>query len=45
MTAGAFVIDQEEISGFRFGDMPTEITALSVCQVTDGKISKPVLLL
>ena len=44
MTAGAFVVDQEEISGFRFGDMPTEITALSVYQVTDGKISKLMLL-
>lgn len=45
MTAGAFVVDQEEISGFRFGDMPTEMTALCVYQVTDGKISRLMLLL
>ena len=44
MTAGAFVIDQEEISGFHFGDMPTEMTALTVYQVTDGKITKLMLL-
>ena len=44
MTAGAFVVDQEEISGFHFGDMPTEMTALTVYQVTDGKITKLMLL-
>ena len=44
MTAGAFVVDQEEISGFHFGDMPTEMTALSIYQVTDGKIAKLMLL-
>ncbi len=45
MTAGAFVVDQEEISGFRFGDMPAEMTALCVYQVTGGKISRLMLLL
>ena len=44
MTAGVFVVDQEEVSGFHFGDMPTEMTALSIYQVTDGKISKLMLL-
>jgi hypothetical protein len=44
MTAGVFVVDQEEISGFHFGDMPTEMTALTVYQVTDGKIAKLMLL-
>jgi hypothetical protein len=44
MTAGAFVVDQEEISGFHFGDLPTEMTALTVYQVTDGKIAKLMLL-
>ena len=44
MTAGAFVVDQEEISGFHFGDMPTEMTALTVYEVTDGKIAKLMLL-
>jgi hypothetical protein len=27
-----------------FGDMPAEMTAISVCQVTAGKISKVMLL-
>jgi hypothetical protein len=44
MAAGAFVVDQEEIAGFHFGDMPAEMTALTVYQVTDGKISKLMLL-
>jgi hypothetical protein len=44
MTAGQFVVDEEHVSGLHFGDMPTEITALSVYQVTDGKISKLMLL-
>jgi hypothetical protein len=44
MTAGKFVVDEEHVSGLRFGDMPTEIMALSVYQVTDGKISKLMLL-
>jgi len=44
MTAGQFVIDEEHVSGMRFGDMPTEMTALSVYQVTDGKIARLMLL-
>jgi hypothetical protein len=44
MTAGQFVVDEEHVSGLHFGDMPTEITALSVYQVTAGKISKLMLL-
>ena len=44
MAAGEFVVDQEEISGLHFGEMPTEMTALSVYRVTGGKISKLMLL-
>jgi hypothetical protein len=44
MTAGEFVIDEEHVSGLHFGDMPAEMTALSVYRVTDGKISRLMLL-
>jgi hypothetical protein len=45
MTAGDFVVDEEHLSGFQFGEMPTEMTALAVYRVTDGKISRLMLLL
>jgi uncharacterized protein (TIGR02246 family) len=45
MTAGDFVVDEEHLSGFHFGEMPTEMTALSVYRVTDGKIAKLMLLM
>ena len=44
MTAGEFVVDEEHLSGVRFGDMPTEMTAVSVYRVVGGKISKLMLL-
>jgi uncharacterized protein (TIGR02246 family) len=44
VTAGEFVVDEEHLSGVHFGDMPTEMTALSVYRVTDGKISRLMLL-
>jgi hypothetical protein len=44
MTAGEFVIDEEHVSGMNFGDMPAEITALSVDRVADGKIASLMLL-
>jgi len=44
MTAGDFVVDEERLSGIHFGDMATEMTALSVYRVADGKISKLMLL-
>lgn len=44
MTAGEFVVDEEHLSGMHFGDMPTEITALSVYRVTNGKIATLMLL-
>jgi len=44
MTAREFVIDEEHVSGMHFGDMPTEMTALSVYRVTDGKIARLMLL-
>jgi len=45
MATGDFVVDEEHLSGFRFGEMPTEVTALSVYRVTDGKIAKLMLLM
>ena len=39
-----FVVDEEHVSGLHFGDMPAEMTAISVYQVTAGKISKVMLL-
>ncbi len=44
MAAGEFVVDEEHVSGMNFGDMPTEMTALSVYRVTDGKIARLMLL-
>jgi hypothetical protein len=44
MTAGDFVVDEEHVSGMHFGDMPTEMTALSVYRVTNEKITKVMLL-
>jgi hypothetical protein len=44
MTSGDFVVDEEHLSGFYFGDMPTEMTALAVYRVAAGKISKLMLL-
>jgi hypothetical protein len=44
VAAGDFVVDEEHISGMHFGDMPAEMTLLSVYRVTGGKISKLMLL-
>ncbi len=44
MTAGDFVVDEEHVSGMRSGDMPTEMTALSIYRVTNGKITRLMLL-
>jgi hypothetical protein len=44
MTAGDFVVDEEHVSGIHFADMPTEMTALSVYQVTNEKITRLMLL-
>jgi hypothetical protein len=44
MAAGEFVIDEEHVSGIHFRDMPTELTALSVYRVVDGKITRLMLL-
>jgi uncharacterized protein (TIGR02246 family) len=44
MTAGAFVVDEEHISGFHFGGMPTEMAAVAIYHVADGKIAKLMLL-
>jgi hypothetical protein len=44
MVAGEFVVDEQHVPGLHFGDMPTEITALSVYRVTSGKIASLMLL-
>lgn len=44
VTAGDFVVDEEHLSGFHFGDMPTEMTAVAIYRVTDGKIAQLMLL-
>ena len=44
MSAGEFAVDEEHVSGMHFGDMTTESTALSVYRVTDGKITRLMLL-
>ncbi len=44
MVAGDFVVDEEQLSGFVFEGMPTEMTALTVYRVVDGKIARLMLL-
>ncbi len=44
VTAGEFVVDEEHLSGFHFGDMPTDMTAVAVYRVVNGKIAKLMLL-
>jgi hypothetical protein len=44
ITAGEFVVDEEHLSGFRFGDMPTDRAAAAVYRVVNGKIATPMLL-
>jgi len=44
MTAGEFVVDEEHVSGMHFGDLPAEMTTLSVYRVTGGKIARLMLL-
>jgi uncharacterized protein (TIGR02246 family) len=44
ITAGEFVVDEEHISGFHLGGMPTEIAAVAIYRVTDRKIAKLMLL-
>jgi hypothetical protein len=45
ISTGEFVVDEERISGFHFAGMPTEMTALSVYRIAEGKISKLMLML
>jgi uncharacterized protein (TIGR02246 family) len=44
IAAGEFVVDEEHLSGFHFGDMPTDLVAVAVYRVTDGRISRLMLL-
>jgi hypothetical protein len=43
-TAGEFVVDEEHLTGFHFEGMPTEMTALCVYRVVEGKIARLMLL-
>jgi hypothetical protein len=44
ISAGEFVVDEEHLSGFHFGDMPTDLVAVAIYRVTDGKITRLMLL-
>ena len=44
VASGEYVVDEEHLSGFRFGDMPTDFVAVAVYRVTNGMISKLMLL-
>jgi uncharacterized protein (TIGR02246 family) len=44
VTAGEFVVDEEHLSGFHFGDMPSDMSAVAIYRVTDGKIARLMLL-
>ncbi len=44
IAAGDFVVDEEHLSGFHFGDMPTAMTAVAVYRITGGKIARLMLL-
>jgi hypothetical protein len=44
ITAGEFVVDEEHLSGFHFGDMPTDMAAVAVYRVVNGKIATLMLL-
>jgi hypothetical protein len=44
VTAGEFVVDEEHLSGFHFGDMPTDMASVAVYRVVNGKIAKLMLL-
>jgi uncharacterized protein (TIGR02246 family) len=44
VTAGEFVVDEEHLSGFHVGDMPTKMTAVAIYRITGGKIAKLMLL-
>jgi uncharacterized protein (TIGR02246 family) len=42
---GEFVVDEEHLSGFHYGEMPTEMTGVAIYRVIDGKIARMMLLL
>jgi putative hydrolases of HD superfamily len=44
MAVGEFVVDQEHITGFHYGDLPTELDGIAVYRVVDGKIASMTLL-
>jgi hypothetical protein len=44
IAAGEFVVDEEHLSGFHFGDMPTELTSIAIYHVIGGKIARLMLL-
>jgi hypothetical protein len=44
IAVGEFAVYEEHLSGFHFGDLPIEMTAVAVYRVTPGKIAKLMLL-
>jgi uncharacterized protein (TIGR02246 family) len=44
VTEGEFVVDEEHLSGFHFGDMPTDLVSVAVYRVRNGKITRLMLL-
>jgi uncharacterized protein (TIGR02246 family) len=44
IAGGEFVIDEEVLTGFSYGDEPSEMTAVAVYRVVDGKIARLMLL-
>jgi putative hydrolase of HD superfamily len=44
VTAGMFVVDEEHLSGFIFGDQPVERIAVAVYRVVEGKIARLMIL-
>jgi putative hydrolase of HD superfamily len=44
IVSGEFVIDEEHLSGFNYGGMPREMTAVAIYRVVDGKIARMMIL-
>jgi hypothetical protein len=45
VAAGDYLVDEEHLTGFHFEGMPTEMVALTVYRVVDGKIARLMILL
>src|SRR5579875_2014202 len=45
IVVGDFVVDEEHLRGFHFGESPTEFAAAAIYKVADGKITRLQLLM